>query len=47
MTDRHIIDAGPLKSNGWSLARHGVSNCLLSTMSLADVPPIKIEDIIP
>ena len=47
MTDRHIIDAGPLKSNGWSLARYGVSNCLLTTMSLADVPPVKIEDIIP
>lgn len=47
MIDRHIIDAGPLKNNGWSLARHGVSNCLLTTMSLADVPAVKIEDIIP
>jgi len=47
MTDRHIIDAGPLKSNGWSLVRHGISNSLLSTMSLADVPPIEIDDIIP
>ena len=47
MTDRHIIDAGPLKSNGWSLARHGVSNCLLATMSLADVPSVNIDDIIP
>ena len=47
MIDKHIIDVGPLKSKGWSLVRHGVSNCLLSTMSLADVPPIKIEDIIP
>ena len=47
MTDRHIIDAGPLKSNGWSLAKHGAFNCLLATMSLADVPPVKIDDIIP
>ena len=47
MTDRHIIDAGPLKSNGWSLTRHGVSNSVLATMSLADVPPVQIDDIIP
>ena len=47
MTDRHIIDAGPLKSNGWSLVRHGISNSLLATMSLADVPPVNIDDIIP
>ena len=47
MTERHIIDTGPLKSNGWSLVKHGDSNCLLATMSLADVPPVKIDDIIP
>ena len=34
------IDADKLIEEGWVLDRHGVSNKLLTTMSLADVPTV-------
>lgn len=47
MTERHIIDAVPLKNNGYILVKYGVFNRVVSSMSLADVPSINIDDIIP
>ena len=35
-----LIDAAPLIANGWVLERHGISNCVIGRMSLADVPVV-------
>lgn len=33
-----LIDADELVRQGWTLKRHGRSNCLIETKSIADVP---------
>ena len=38
-----LIDADKLINDGWVLERHGVSNKLLSSMSIADVPTVEAE----
>lgn len=35
-----LIDANELIKDGWILERHGQSNCVLSVMSIADVPTV-------
>ena len=42
-----LADIEPLIKNGWILERHGVANCHLATMSLADVPTIDPESLRP
>ena len=42
-----LADIEPLIKNGWVLERHGVANCHLATMSLADVPTIDPESLRP
>lgn len=39
-----LIDAAPLIANGWVLEKHGVSNCDIGRMSLADVPVVDSGD---
>lgn len=42
-----LINIEPLIENGWVLERHGVANCHLATMSLADVPAIDPKSLRP
>ena len=39
-----LIDAAPLIAGGWVLERHGISNCVIGRMSLADVPVVDFVD---
>lgn len=41
-----LIDADALIKGGWVLERHGISNSLLSVMSLADVPTVDAEPVV-
>lgn len=35
-----LINVAPLMTDGWVLERHGISNCDVGRMSLADVPTV-------
>ena len=46
VTEKQLIDILPLMKNGWSLIQTGVSNCVLQTKSLADVPTVDAVEVV-
>ena len=46
VTEKRLIDVLPLMTNGWTLIQTGVSNCVLQTKSLADVPTVDAVEVV-
>ena len=44
--EKRLIDILPLMTNGWTLIQTGVSNCVLQTKSLADVPTVDAVEVV-